>query len=92
MLTSPFSFPHSAWVCTSLPFHGYPFCMPLPHTATYLGYVGTSIIDLIQTCTHTIGSKKRPKAPVRELQFSSLGLSPLPLVRTPPKLIASTLS
>ena len=67
----------SVWLCSSfllfhsattmqlhhvlLPFHGYAWCMPLTHAATYLGYVGTHRLDLIQTCTYSSSSIKGHK-------------------------------
>ena len=77
MHSSPHSSPCSAWLCSSfllfhsatavwlphvsLPFHGYAWCMPLMHAATYLGYVGTHWLDLIYTCTYIPGSIKGHK-------------------------------
>ena len=97
----------SAWLCSSfllfhfttairllhvfLPFHGYAWCMPLTHAATYLGYVGTHWLDLIHICTYIPGSIKSHKCqPENSSLHSSLGYLPLQLVRTSPELIAST--
>ena len=64
MFSSSLPFCHRRAVAscfTSFLFHGYAWCMPLTHAATYLGYVGTSIVDMVQTCTHTTGSIKGRK-------------------------------
>ena len=74
MHSLPPSSPCSAWLCSSfllfhsattmwlhhdsLPFHGYAWCMPLTHAATYLVYVGTHQLDPIHTCTGSIKGRK----------------------------------
>ena len=43
---------------TSFPFHGYAWCMPLPHATRYRNILEHSLVDLVQTCTYICSSIK----------------------------------
>ena len=46
---------------TLFPFHGYAWCMPLPHDTRYRNILEHSLVDLVQTCTYICSSIKGRK-------------------------------
>ena len=62
---------------TSFPFHGYAWCMPLPHATRYRNILEHSLVDLIQTCTYICSSIKGCKC---QPENSSLVLLVFPLL------------
>ena len=55
----PFCHRHAVALCSSLfPFHGYAWCMPLPHATRYRNILEHSSVDLVQTCTYICSSIK----------------------------------
>ena len=58
----PFRHRHAVAPCPpSFPFHGYAWCMPLPHATTHWNLLEHSSVDLIQTCTYKPSSIKGRK-------------------------------
>ena len=58
----PFCHRHAVTSCLpSFPFHGYAWCMPLPHATTHQNLLEHSSVDLIQTCKYNSSSIKDHK-------------------------------
>ena len=90
MHSSPYSSPCSAWLwpsfllfhsatamwLPSFPFHGYAWCMLLPHATRYQNILEHSSVNLVQTCTYICSSIKGHKC---QPENSSLALLVFPL-------------